>query len=64
MTPEAKSRAGSAFIGAGIGFLIGSVLVWQGCARGGSMDGREMTIAAFGGIVVAILGAILGAVIG
>lgn len=57
-------RAGSAVLGATLGFALGTVLVWQGCAHGQAMTSQELTLAAFGGIVSGILGAILGAVIG
>ncbi len=63
-SPASSGKGGWALIGAGIGFILGSILVWQGCAHGQAMNSREMTIAAFGGVVCGILGAILGAVLG
>jgi hypothetical protein len=38
--------------------------VWQGCAHGHSMSPQELTIAIFGGVLFAILGAIIGALFG
>jgi len=63
-TPAEKSRAGSAVLGATLGFALGFVMVWQGCIHGEAMRSQDMTLAAFGGVVCGILGAILGAVIG
>jgi hypothetical protein len=60
----APNKARAALVGSGIGFVLGGVLIWQGCAHGQTMTSQEITIAAFGGVIFAILGAILGAVLG
>jgi hypothetical protein len=60
-----SGMAGSyAVFGAFVGFMVGGTLVWGGCGGFGSMEPKGYAIAAFGGAVFAILGAILGAVIG
>jgi hypothetical protein len=64
ITPPRASKGAMALGGAAIGFALGTILVWQGCGHGESMNGQETTIAMFGGVVCGILGAVLGAVLG
>jgi hypothetical protein len=60
-----SGMAGSySLFGAFIGFMVGGMLVWGGCGGFGSMEPKGYAVCAFGGAVFAILGAILGAVIG
>ncbi len=48
--------------GAAMGFIVGVILVWQGCGRGTSLAGAPegLAMCAFGGAIFAILGALLG----
>ena len=58
------TRASSTLYYAVIGFVAGFVLVWAGCAGGRGLDSRDIVICSFGGGLFAILGAILGSVVG
>lgn len=64
MTPAEKSRSASALLGASIGFAIGVLVVWQLYFQGADLTGQGFAFAAISGAVFAILGAILGAIIG
>jgi hypothetical protein len=57
-----KQRASSALLYAGIGFVVGSMVVWGGCRPAGRVP--PLAVCAFGGVLFAILGAILGSVMG
>jgi hypothetical protein len=67
-TPPSNSdrRRSHAVTGAGLGFVVGFALVWQGCGRGPitSIDSSAAAVCSLGGAVVAILGALLGAIFG
>lgn len=54
-----KGKAGAALIGTSVGFGIGFLIVQQGCGTG-----NWIPMALFGGALFAILGAILGALLG
>lgn len=54
-----SDRKGSAVLGATLGFGVGFLIVQQGCG-----NGNWVPLALFGGAIFAILGAILGAMLG
>ena len=61
---EAEKKGSSAVSGATAGFIAGFTLVWGGCGKFQGLEPKDFAVCAFGGAIFAILGAILGTVLG
>ena len=68
VVPHVEGTTGMAgtygVFGGFVGFMIGGMLVWGGCAGFASMEPKGFALCAFGGAIFAILGALIGAIIG
>lgn len=63
-TDAAKNRTSNTLFWSGLGFVAGFLLVWGGCGQFRSLESQGIVACTFGGVIFALLGAVIGAVLG